>query len=114
MVERRIKLTMEQEQIIGAQARRYRAAQDAKNSFMPIAPGDIWDVEAVTSLPGQVAKRSLFGALIIAVIWIYKTLQDRKHMISMEQERQTDRRRDLRDIAGPKRRFEGKKKKKKA
>jgi hypothetical protein len=110
MVERKLKLNPEQQQIIDAQGMRYRADQDRKTSFMPIGARDIWDVEAVTSLPGQVAKRTLFGALIIVVIWIYKTLQDRKHTTSMALERQDERRRDLRDIAGPKRRIVSKKK----
>jgi hypothetical protein len=110
LLERNVKLDLERRQIVDALAMRYRAAQDRRTSFMPIGARDIWDVEALTDLPGRVARRTAFGALVIVVVWLYKTLQDRKHMSSLELQRQDERRRDLRDIAGPKRRFEGKKK----
>lgn len=102
--ERKVKLTREQQQLVDALGRKYRVAEDKKTSFMPIGVRDIWDIDALKEMPGRVLQRTFLGGFIIFIVWLYKTLQDRKHMLKLEMERQTGRRKDLREVARPKRR----------
>ena len=102
--ERKVKVPQEMKRELDVLGGRYRAIQDSRKSFMPIGARDIWDIDELSTVPGRIAKRSAVGGLIIFVIWLYRALQERKHAIEMELVRQAERRKDLRNLAGPKRR----------
>lgn len=105
--ERKVPIPPDQRKIVDALGLQYRRIQDGRNpDLIVINARDIWDVDSLQSLPGQIAQRTVIGGLIIFVFWLYKTLQDRKHVLEMELVRQTERRKDLRDIARPKRRIQ--------
>ena len=101
--ERQVKVPLEMQRELDALGGKYRALQDSRKSFMPIGPRDIWDFDEVKAIPGRVLKRSALGGLVIFVFWLYRRLQERKHAMELALMRQTERRKDLRDLARPKR-----------
>jgi hypothetical protein len=100
--ERHVKIPQGMRQRLDSLGHRYRAIQDSRRSEFPVGARDIWDLDAPGNWAASVARRTTLGALVVFVFWLYKTLQDRKHRVSLELARQTERRKELRDLGGPK------------
>ncbi|MGC4122445.1 MAG: zinc ribbon domain-containing protein [Myxococcales bacterium] len=103
--ERGMKIPKDLQKQLDALAMKHRVAMDAKKGVLPIGAYDIWDIEGAKQVPFQVAQRGVLGGLVILVVWLYKTMQDRKAVAAIELSRDTERARELRALGRPRRRL---------
>lgn len=96
--ERGEKLTKDQQHTVDSLALTYRRNQDAKTSFLPIGARDIWDVDSVLDMPNTMMRNSVVGGLFILAFWLYRTIQDRKHLHALALERDAYRSEEIDDL----------------
>ena len=93
--ERNTKLPEEKQKQIDALALRYRRMNELGSELLIVGPRDLWDVDYVLEMPGRIARYSVFGGVIILLIWLYKSLQDRRYLERMAAERMEGRREEI-------------------
>jgi hypothetical protein len=103
--ERGMKIPPDLQKQLDALGLKYRAAMDAKKGILPIGAYDIWDIEGAKQVPVQVAQRGVLGGFVILIVWLYKTMQDRKAVAAIELSRDAERAKELRAMGRPRRRL---------
>ncbi len=93
--ERNTKLPGEKQKQIDALALRYRRMNERGSELLIVGPRDLWNVDYALEMPGRIARYSVFGGVIILLIWIYKSWQDRRYLERMVAERMEGRREEI-------------------
>ena len=102
--ERNVPLPDEKQKHLDALALRFRRLHELGTDLLAIGPRDMWDVDYVLEMPARIARFSIFGGLIIFVIWFYKSLQDRRYLDKLAAERMEERREEIAEAGAGRRR----------
>jgi hypothetical protein len=96
--ERKVSLSREQQGSADALSQVYRRIQDGKAAILVVGVYDLWDVDAVLNAPQEIMNKSVYGGLLIVLLWMYRARQESKLLGRMALDRQDERRRDLDEL----------------
>ena len=81
--ERKIKLTSEQQREIDHLARMRAVAREKRKPVLLVGIRDTWDIDALEAMPRKIFNYSVFIAMGLMAVWIFRSWRMRRHYDQM-------------------------------